>query len=115
MVEYPSPAFSLQRKFQCELNLTWIASRRQKSELRGTKGCSVDRILRPGFSELHVGMIEHVEEFSTEFKFCPLGNRKILEQREVPYLIARPLDAIPANVTERPQSGLSESASVKER
>src|ERR1700704_6359185 len=107
--------FRLKRKLQRKLDLTWITSCRQKSKLWRPKGCGVDRILRSGFGKLQVGMIEYVEKFSTEFQFCALGDCEILEQREVPYLIARALHSVPANVTERPQSGIRKRTGVKER
>ncbi len=90
----------LKRDFQGQLNLTRIASCSQESELRCAESCGVNRVLRARLGKLQIGVIEHVKEFGAKFQLGAFSDGEILEQGEVPYLIARPLNTVAAYVAE---------------
>src|ERR1700720_914735 len=104
----------LERQFQRQLNLARIASRRQESELGRAEGRRIDRILRSGLGKLQIGVIEHVEEFGAKFQLGAFGDREVFENREVPYLITRPLHAVAADIAKRSGRGIRERTSIEE-
>src|SRR5712675_3577512 len=60
-------------------------------------------------------MIEHVKKLRAKFQFCALGNREILEQRKIPYLVARALHTITGRISVRSKSWIGESTRVDPR
>src|SRR5258708_12853944 len=60
-------------------------------------------------------MIEQVKKLRAKFQFCALGNREILEQRKIPYLVARALHTITGRISVRPKSWIGESTRVDPR
>src|SRR4051812_35257198 len=103
----------LERNLQRKLNLTRIARCRQKSKLRRAEGSGVDRILRSGLRELQVRMVEHVEKLRAEFELDLFSDVKILEQAEIPNLIAGPTQRIAPKVAEGSECGITKRAGVE--
>src|SRR6266849_898136 len=115
ILEITSLSRALKRKFQCELDLTRVASRGQESKFWCAEGGGVDRILRSGLGKLQIGVIEHIKKFSAEFKPGPLGDGEHLEERKVPDLVSRTLDGVAPHISERPKRRISECAGVDPR
>src|SRR6267154_2403434 len=60
-------------------------------------------------------MIEHVKELRAKFQFCALGNREILKQRKIPYLVTGALHAITGRISVRAERRISEGTGVDPR
>src|SRR4029077_155519 len=121
-------ANSLKIELQSELDLSRCACRQRITEaahVRGGDGIDVIRIKLQGrrlgtdrakLSKQEVRVVEDIEEFRPEFEMHLLANRKLLDQRSIPSLVARALDDVPSGVAERSENiVIGKGAGVEQR
>src|SRR6202022_168832 len=97
-LEVPDP---LERQLKSELDLPRVAGRSEEAELRGSQDGGIVGVLRASLGKQEVRMVQKVEEFRAKFQSGPFASFEILKYRQIPGLVTRPFNSVPAYVAVR--------------